>query len=95
MFVPTASPVVQRQSTWHIGPTTWVFTSRRRACFDSDGSSWSASQARIESSSPSIQREKLHASAAEPKTKHEARVIRSASTKVRKPPDSATALAPR
>ena len=26
MFGPTASPVVHRQSTWHIGPTTCVFT---------------------------------------------------------------------
>ena len=31
MFGPTASPVVQRQSTWHIGPTTCVFASRRTA----------------------------------------------------------------
>ena len=35
MFAPTASPVVQRQSTWHIGPTTCVFTSRS-ARFDSE-----------------------------------------------------------
>ena len=80
MFAPTASPVVQRQSTWHSGPTTCVFTSRRRACLESDGSSCSASQARIDSSSLSIQRASSIASPAEPQTKHEARVIRSAST---------------
>ncbi len=39
MFGPTASPVVQRQSTWHIGPTTCVFASRSRARRDSAGSS--------------------------------------------------------
>ena len=37
MFGPTASPVVQCQSTWHIGPTTWVFASRSLARFESDG----------------------------------------------------------
>jgi hypothetical protein len=31
MFAPNASPVVKRQRTWHIGPTTWVFASRRTA----------------------------------------------------------------
>ncbi len=31
MFGPTASPVVNRQRTWHIGPTTCVFASRRTA----------------------------------------------------------------
>ncbi len=44
MFAPTASPVVQRQSTWHIGPTTWVLTSRSCAQRESDGSSIDASQ---------------------------------------------------
>ena len=39
MFGPTASPVVHAQSTWHIGPTTCVFTSRSRARRESDGSS--------------------------------------------------------
>src|SRR5512133_2724702 len=95
MFAPTASPVVQRQSTWHIGPTTCVFTSRRRANLESDASSRSSSQARMASRSASIQRASSIASAAEPQTKHEARVMRSASTYVRKPPDSATARAPR
>ena len=31
MFGPTASPVVKRQRTWHIGPTTCVFASRSTA----------------------------------------------------------------
>ena len=68
MFAPTASPVVQRQSTWHIGPTTWVFTSRRRACFDSDGSSCSASHARIAvelAVDPARERDRLRGRAAD------------------------------
>src|ERR1700740_1993659 len=31
MLGPTASPVVKRQRTWHIGPTTCVFASRSTA----------------------------------------------------------------
>ena len=31
MFAPNASPVVKRQRTWHMGPTTCVFASRRTA----------------------------------------------------------------
>src|SRR5579864_863457 len=31
MFAPNASPVVKRQRTWHIGPTTCVFASRSTA----------------------------------------------------------------
>src|SRR5436190_4271617 len=95
MLAPTASPLVQRQRTWHIGPTTCVFTSRNRANFDSDGSSSSVSHACIAASSPSIQRARCTASSAEEQTKHDARVIRSARTKVRKPPASCTARAPR
>ena len=37
MFAPKASPVVKRQRTWHIGPTTCVFASRRTAKRDSSG----------------------------------------------------------
>src|ERR1051325_6283239 len=95
MFAPTASLVVQRQRTWHIGPTTCVLTSRSRANFESDVSSCSSSHARIASSSPSSHRASSIASAAAEQTKHEARVMRSASTYVRNPPDSATARAPR
>src|SRR5439155_41038 len=46
MFGPTASPVVQAQSTWHIGPTTCVFTSRRTARFESVGSSCARNHSR-------------------------------------------------
>ena len=56
MFGPTASPVVQAQSTWHIGPTTCVFTSRSRACRESVGSSEPCEPRRIAGSSSSIQR---------------------------------------
>ena len=38
MFGPTASPVVHCQSTWHIGPTTCVFTPRSFARVESDAS---------------------------------------------------------
>ena len=95
MFAPTASPVVQRQRTWHIGPTTCVFTSRSFAWRETDGSSSSAIHARIVSTSPSIQVAKASASLADLQTKQDARVILSWSTYVRKPPDSAAALAPR
>ena len=44
MFGPTASPVVQRQSTWHIGPTTWVFTSRSSAWRESSAMSDAAEE---------------------------------------------------
>ena len=54
MFGPTASPVVHCQSTWHIGPTTCVLTSRSFARFESAGSSADSSQARICGSSASI-----------------------------------------
>ena len=57
MFAPTASPVVQRQSTWHIGPTTCVFTSRSARDCESDGSSLLREpRAHRVGSSPSIQR---------------------------------------
>ena len=96
MFAPTASPVVQRQSTWHIGPTTCVFTSRSRANFDSVGSSCSlqplAHRAEL-AFDPAGELDRL--GRAVPQTKQDARVIRSARTYVLKPPDSATARAPR
>src|SRR5215203_2694832 len=84
MFAPTASPVVHRQRTWHIGPTTCVFTSRSFAWRETDGSSSSA-----------IQVPRARASPADLQTKQDARVILSRSTYVRKPPDSPAALAPR
>src|SRR6266508_6703950 len=95
MFAPTASPVVQRHSTWHIGPTTCVFSSRSFAHCERDGSSLDSSHARMASSSPSSQRASATASPPELQMKQLALVIRSASTYVRKPPDSETARAPR
>ena len=95
MFGPHASPVVHAQRTWHIGPTTCVVASRRRACRESVASSLAASQLRIASTSPSTQRASATASPVERQTKHDARVMRSRSTYVRKPPDSAAARAPR
>ena len=83
MFGPTASPVVQAQSTWHIGPTTCVLTSRRRAWRESDGSADSVSQLCIAGNSDSTQRESVTASLVSVQTKHDARVILSASTWVR------------
>jgi hypothetical protein len=47
MFGPHASPVVNAQSTWHIGPITCVSTSRRRAYREIHSSLRSASQRRI------------------------------------------------
>src|SRR6266498_3998659 len=95
MFGPTASPVVQRHSTWHIGPTTWVLASRRTAYRDSSAMSELASHSRISPTRSSIQRASASASPASWQTKQDARVIRSATTYVRNPPDSSTALAPR
>ena len=92
MFGPTASPVVQAQSTWHIGPTTCVFTSRSFARFERDGVVRRASHSCIAGSSASIQRASATASAASRQTKHEARVIRSCRTYVRTVP---AASAPR
>ena len=96
MFGPTASPVVQRQSTWHIGPTTCVFTSRSTRVARERGDRRSRRATRASrGSSPSIQRASATACSVSAQTKHDARVIRSASTWVRKPPDSAAAFAPR
>src|SRR5919107_1011328 len=95
MFAPTASPVVQRQSTWHIGPTTCVLISRSLARLESDGSSSWASHARISSSSPSTQRASATASPVDLQTKQLALVILSCRTYVLKPPDSVTARPPR
>jgi len=78
-----------------MGPTTCVFASRSLAKRERDGSSRSSSQARMASSSPSIQRASTTASSVVRQTKQDARVIRSASTKVRNPPDSDAARAPR
>ena len=86
MLGPTASPVVQAQSTWHIGPTTCVLTSRSRAWRESVGSSEDSSHARSAGSSSSIQRASVTAAVASAQTKHEARVIRSARTCVRTVP---------
>ena len=80
MFGPTASPVVQAQRTWHIGPTTWVLTSRSRARRERVASSEELSHSRIAGSSPSIQRASAIACATSAQTKQDARVIRSAST---------------
>src|SRR5206468_4337405 len=82
MLGPTASPVVKRQSTWHIAPTTCVFTSRSRARRESVGLSEDASHSWSDGSSPSTQRARATAAAVSAQTKHDARVIRSASTYV-------------
>src|SRR5438477_4732350 len=97
MFGPHASPVVNAHITWHIGPTTWVSTSRSLAYFDSaaSASTRSASQRRISATCASRKRESVTASSVERQTKQEARVIRSPSTNVLNPPDSETARAPR
>ncbi len=95
MFAPKASPVVKRQRTWHIGPTTCVFASRRTAWRESSGLSASRRNSRIAGTSPSIQRASASASPASLHTKQDARVILSAITYVMQPPDSAIAFAPR
>ena len=77
MFGPTASPVVHCQSTWHIGPTTCVFTPRNLARVDSDGSLDDSSHVRIAGSSASIHFASATASPAFAHTKHDARVMRS------------------
>src|SRR3954447_18694280 len=82
MFGPTASPVVHCQSTWHIGPTTCVFTPRNFARFDSDASSDDASHVRSASTSDSTQRASAIAEEASAHTKQDARVMRSCSTYV-------------
>src|SRR3954454_24836098 len=53
------------------------------------------SQSRISGRRSSIQRDNANASPASRQTKHDARVIRSATTCVRKPPESSAARAPR
>src|SRR5918998_4106257 len=95
MFAPTASPVVHRQRTWHIGPTTCVFTSRSLANREMEGSSCSATQLCISSTSLAIQLASSIASATDLQTKQDALVILSYRTYVLNPPDSAAALAPR
>src|SRR5829696_4086857 len=95
MFGPQASPVVQAQSTWHIGPTTCVFTSRSLARLDRDGSSNAARKERRSSSDPSNQLASSTADAASLHMKQEARVILSLITYVLKPPDVAAAFIPR
>src|SRR3954451_21597780 len=97
MFGPQASPVVHAHMTWHIEPTTWVSTSRSFAKVDRLGSEPARSeiQRRISATCASRKRDSVTASSVEPQTKQEARVIRSRTTQVRKPPDSAAARAPR
>ena len=80
MFDPTASPVVHRHSTWHIGPTTCVFASRKTARRDRVASLDDASHARIAGTSRSTQRASAIASAVSRQTKQDARVMRSART---------------
>src|SRR5689334_17702509 len=83
MFGPTASPVVHCQRTWHIDPTTCVFTPRSFARLDSDGSSDDSSHSRIAGSSPATHRESATAAPASAQTKQDARVMRSCRTYVR------------
>ena len=77
MFGPTASPVVHRHSTWHIGPTTCVFASRSTAYRESSGMSELRDHSRISPTRSSIQRASASASPASRQTKQDARVIRS------------------
>src|SRR2546422_7282713 len=95
MFGPHASPVVKAHITWHMGPMTCVSTSRRRANLEIQSSLRSASQRRISATCASRKRASCTASSADLQTKQDALVIRSPSTYVLKPPDSAAALAPR
>src|ERR671915_321055 len=95
MFGPQASPVVHAHSTWHIGPTTWVSTSRSFAYREIDGSSSPTIQLRIDSASDSIHPASATASPVDLHTKQDALVILSLSTNVLKPPDSTAARAPR
>src|SRR5947208_6523030 len=97
MFGPTASPVVNAHSTWHIGPTTCVSTSRSFAYDDSSGSApaRSPSQRRISATCASRKRASSTASAVDLQTKQLARVILSFRTYVLKPPDAPAAFAPR
>src|SRR5215208_7430099 len=95
MFAPTASPVVHRHRTWHIGPTTCVFAPRSFARRDNDGSACASSHSRIAPTCASTHEASWTASPTELHTKQLALVIRSSSTYVRKPPDSAAARAPR
>src|SRR5215213_4945423 len=95
MFGPQASPVVQAQSTWHIGPTTCVFTSRSFARLERDGSSRAARKERRSSTEASSHLARTTASSVFLQIKHEARVILSCSTYVLKPPEVAAAFIPR
>src|SRR5687768_6114069 len=95
MFGPQASPVVHDQSTWHIGPTTCVFTSRSCARFESDGSSSPLRNDRSSSTSPSSHLASFTASSVSLQTKQDARVILSCNTYVLKPPLVAAAFIPR
>src|SRR5438105_12287483 len=97
MFGPTASPVVNDQSTWHIGPTTCVSTSRNRARVESAAvvPTRSASQRRISATCASRKRAREIASSVVLQTKQDALVILSFSTYVRNPPEAAAAFEPR
>src|SRR3954470_16433699 len=72
MLAPNASPVVKRQRTWHIGPTTWVFTSRRTANRDSSGMSELVRNSRIAGNCSDTQRASARASPLDLQTKQDA-----------------------
>jgi hypothetical protein len=95
MFMPTASPVVYAYMTWHMEPTTWVSISRSFACFESPSTGELPSHSRIAGTWSSIQRANVVASPVSENRNAEARVMRSCSTCVRKPPDSPATRAPR
>src|SRR5919201_3904373 len=96
MFGPQASPVVNAQRTWHIGPTTCVSTSRSFAYDDSAGvdPTRSASHRRTSATCDSRKRASATASSVDLHTKQDALVILSFSRYVLKPPDAAAAFAP-
>src|SRR3954449_9579563 len=85
MLAPNASPVVKRQRTWHIGPTTCVFASRSTAYRDSSGESDSRRNSRIAGTCSSTQRARVSASPLLLQTKQDARVILSEITYVWQP----------
>src|SRR5688500_9546253 len=95
MFGPHASPVVQLQSTWHIGPTTCVFTSRSLARFEREGSSRAARNDRRSSTESSSQLASATASSVSLQIKHDALVLLSLTPYVRNPPAVAAACNPR
>src|SRR2546423_14948224 len=94
MSGPQASPVVNANMTWHIGPKTCVSTSRNLAKDEIQSSSRSESQRRISATCASRKRATETASSVERQMKQEARAIRLRSKDTRYSPDSHVDRAP-